>query len=255
MRTKSVEFEEWLEGALLGDAEAIFNIGAGISKKSVANFRLAAYSVASRRGVAEAAFNLGLLLDAQGKSKKARKAMERAASLNEPQAVLWLGHDAEVSGRPLEALDWYSRSQDVKQAPLLTAQVLKDLGREDEAIEILYSARMESAEIAVEWALSSPSSASERIELLERYAALGEQSVLIPLANLLVEEGRTEEGIEVLRRSVAQNEPNARHNLGVTLYEAGRQADGLAEIRRAARDGDMLAVDWLDDRDLTEGVS
>jgi tetratricopeptide (TPR) repeat protein len=250
MRIRTREFEKWLESALNGDSDAIFNIGAGVDEKSLENFRRAAYAVASRHGVGEAAFNLGILFEAQGKNGKARKAMERAASLNEPQAPLWLGYNSEQEGDLLDALKWYSRSTDVTQAPLCMARVLRKLGREAEALDVLYQARRASPEIAVEWATASDSPRRERVELLEQYAKSGEKSVLIPLANLLTDEGRVDEAVSALRQSVASGEPNAGHNLGVTLFEAGHREDGIVEIRKAAHDGDQLAVNWLIDHEL-----
>lgn len=246
------QFREWLEWVLDGDAIGLFNLANELNCGNATDVREAMYRIAVQKGVPEAAFNLGLMLQSQGREDDAISAVEAAHEMGDPQAALWLADCYERRGEIDKALHSARSSTDVEQAPQLLIWILERLGQHSEVADVARRFRLDNASAAVTWALTSSEPVEEKIKVLERHLEAGAIDVLIPLANLYQSVGRIDEALSALRESLNAGEPNARYNLGLVLRANGKSDEGRRQIRMAALDGDENAIAWLADLDGSE---
>lgn len=236
---------------------------------------------AAARGSAEAAANLGQLMENSGDYLAAVEAYSDAIQLGDVASHVRLGNLlSEVLGRVEEAAAQYQRAAEVGDTDgLINLGVLREqMGRGEEAAP-LYEAAIAAGDLKAHWLLGDL--LAERGELAEAVQhfraavqagepralrdlaralvklghpveaehffrrALKERvnDVAIPFGNLLSEQaGRASEAEELYRLAIDTGDRFAHNNLALLLERVGRSREAEREFQAGADAGDVLAV-------------
>lgn len=241
-------FRESIEAVLSGDADGLFDAANDVLNLRREEIAEVLYTLAIDRGVPEAQYNLGDLLLGDGRIKDAEEVFAVASDRGDVKSAFALAQILEARGDVDAARIHYLRAIELEWTPVRLARVLRGLGCELEAAEVIRSAVERSGEAAVEWIRSNEGlGLADAIALLERHHERGDAMVLIPLANLYEKDGRIEAAECALRESVELGEVNAFFNLAITILErSGDKIEARRLMKRGAKLGDTCAKQWLD---------
>ncbi|MHA7294098.1 tetratricopeptide repeat protein [Arthrobacter sp. HLT1-21] len=238
---RQCSFRASIKHARFTDPDGLFNAANDLQKISKAEAVEVLYLLAIDAGVTDALLNYGTFLWDEGKLGPAIAPLKKAYEANDPHAAPTLGQIYLELDDAENAILWFQRAGDHPTVPVRLARAYRAQGNQRSALKVLIEAKDNNAEAAVELVLDGELSGHAAVALLQHHAARGSVDVLIPLANLYGEMGRTSEEIAVLRQAVGAGEPNAAHNLGLALWHSGYRQEGRALLKTAAHNGDRLA--------------
>ena len=166
----------------------------------------------------------------------------------------WLEHDR---GRITTAIALMTSAIDVlddEDRPLATGIVghWRWHHRADRAAEPLLRAGMDAyptARVDLASLLVVLGRRAEGVRLLADGAAAGQVVCMLPLANLLDEDGDVERAIALYERAFADGDGFAAWNLALVLERLGRREESAEWRWRAARAGDEIAIRALTEED------
>lgn len=158
-----------------------------------------------------------------------------------------VGQALEQLGDLAGAREWYGRALSVPETPSRLARVLRALGEDDEAWQVLRDGRDVSWEAAVDYALDRRVPDGEAVALLESHLRRGNVDVEVTLAGFYEDAGREVEAERPLRDAAGRGDTHAMTNLGVFVDERGHRAEAIGLWKASAEQGDELAARLLRD--------
>ncbi len=162
----------------------------------------------------------------------------------------WIEHERGDTGRAIALLAGALDHVDEEDLP----GTLATLGRwrweagDDYGAEPLLTAAagtVPAARVDLAGLLGATGRRGEARRVLEDGVAAGVVECMLPLANVLDEEGETDRALDLYARSFAAGDAYAAWNLALTRGRLGRMAEADAWRWRAARAGDEVAIESL----------
>ena len=233
-----------------GHAEAANNLGVLLEQSGRAEEAERWYRAAADTGHAEAANNLGVLLERSGRAEEAERWYRAAADTGHAEAANNLGVLLERSGRAEEAERWYRAAADTGHAEAANnlGVLLERSGRAEEA-ERWYRAAADTGHAEAANNLGVLLERSGRAEEAERWyraaADTGHAEAANNLGVLLEQSGRAEEAERWYRAAADTGHAEAANNLGVLLEQSGRAEEAERWYRAAADTGHAEAANNL----------
>lgn len=206
---------------------------------------------AAENGSVEELWALADFYEENGRFKKYVKCLEKAYELGHDEAAMYIGQEHFFRAKSLDgkarrreykkALEWFAKVPEFPSVPLKVALAHLAVGHREDAYEVLLENKDRDAEAAVEAVHRNIVPEDEAIALLESHLENGALDVLIPLADLYLEAGRTADARAALERSYEAGEPHARVNLGYVLWDEGNHDRAIELWQEAKLDNDKLA--------------
>ena len=241
-------FTASVEEILAGSPDGLFNAAVDLGDVGVEQAREVLYRMAAARGVRDAWLNLAYVVLDSGRTDEGVALLGESARAGDPKGAFMYAQELEARGVLDDAARWYARADGVPGADMRRSRVLRALGHDAEALDVLRRAAADDAEAAVELVKHDRAlTPDDAVRLLESHRDAGAVDVLIPLSNLYEERGDDDAALSALQASYDAGEPHAALNLGVLLIRTGREDEGREYVREAALRGDELARPWLDE--------
>lgn len=245
LRDMSVD-ERWRKVALDWESQ-------GNAEKAIECF-----TVAAKRGNAEAQISLGMIYYDEEKGvardlEKSKKWLKMAADHGHPDAMNRLGYIYELDeGNVKEAVKWYRRASDLGHAKARNnLGVIYEKGAEGIAPDIAEAKRLYklSADQGFTGAMRNLGLLYKKENDLEqaklwckRAADLGNDEAMNSLGNIYKKEGNPEEAKRWYLLAAEKNNSIAMYNLGYFYYKAGDNEEAKKWYQRAAEQNDSRAM-------------
>ena len=206
--------------------------------------------VAADAGHAEAANNLGVLLQQSGRLPEAERWYQAAADAGQPDAANNLGVLLQQSGRLPEAERWYQAAADAGQPDAANnlGLLLQQSGRLPEA-ERWYQAAADAGHAEAANNLGLLLQQSGRLPEAERWyqaaAEAGHAEAANNLGLLLQQSGRLPEAERWYQAAAEAGHAEAANNLGLLLQQSGRLPEAKRWYQAAAEAGHAYAANNL----------
>ena len=233
-----------------GQADAANNLGVLLERSGRAEEAEQWYRTAAGAGQADAANNLGVLLERSGRAEEAEQWYRTAAGAGQADAANNLGVLLERSGRAEEAEQWYRTAAGAGHADAANnlGVLLERSGRAEEAEQWYRTAAGAGQADAANnlGVLLERSGRAEEAEQWYRTAAgAGQADAANNLGVLLERSGRAEEAEQWYRTAAGAGHADAANNLGVLLERSGRAEEAEQWYRTAAGAGHADAANNL----------
>jgi Flp pilus assembly protein TadD len=217
---------------------AAFNLGVLLDGQGRTAEAETAYKHAEEKGSPNAANNLGVIFGKQGRIAEAEAAFKHAEEKDHPNAAFNLGVLLDKQGRTAEAETAYKHAEekDHPNAAFNLGVLLDGQGRTAEA-ETAYKHAEEKDHPGAAFNLGVLLDGQGRTAEAEAAYKHAEEKDHPGAANnlgvLLDGQGRTAEAEAALKHAEEKGSPNAAFNLGVLLDKQGRTAEAGAAYKRA----------------------